>query len=255
MKNLHALWRTGLLLLCGLQTAVAAEVRLLSAGAVEPGLRPTLAAFEKASGHVVTLSFASAPQIRERLEGGAVFDVVIAPPAILDALEKSSKIAADRSQRVEIGRVGIGVAVRPGAALPDISTAEAVKRAMLDADSVVYNRASTGLYFETQVKKMGLEAQLAPKTTRHADGAAVMKHVLQGRGREIGFGATTEILLLREQGLQFVGPLPAELQNFTSYLATSTNPQPAAQAHALLRHLASPEAKAGYAAAGIDQAP
>ena len=99
MKSLHALWRAGLLLLCGLQTAAAAEVSLLSAGAIEPGLRPALAAFEKASGHV-------------------------------------------------------GVAVRPGAALPDISSLDAVKRAMLEADSVVYNLASTGLYFETQVKKI-----------------------------------------------------------------------------------------------------
>ena len=176
---------------------------------------------------------------------------MIAPPAILDALEKAAKIVADRSQRI-----GIGVAVRPGAALPDISSQAAVGRALLEADSVVYNRASTGLYFETRVKKMGLEAQLAPKTKRLPDGAAVMKHLLRGQGREIGFGATTEILLLREQGLQFVGPLPPELQKFTTYTATATTAvaQPEA-AQALLRHLASPASRAGYVAAGIAAPP
>ncbi len=63
---------------------------------------------------------------------------------------------------------------------------------------------------------MGIDAQVAPKTTRYADGASVMHHVLWGQGREIGVGAITEIVLLRAQGLQFVGPLPAPLQNFTA---------------------------------------
>ena len=254
-----AVWRTwvhaGVLLACGAQAALAAEVTVLSAGAIEPGMRPALAAFEKASGHSVSLTFATAPQIRQRIEAGTVVDVLIAPPAVLDELEKSSKINADRAQRVPIGRVGLGVAVRPGAAQPDISNADAVKRAVLEADSLVFNRASTGLYFETLLKKMGIDAQALPKTTRYPDGASVMEHVLHGKGREIGFGAITEIVLLRDKGLQLVGPLPPELQNFTAYAATPMKAQPTGEAQALLRHLASPAMKAAYAAAGIDQSP
>ncbi len=242
------------LLSLGLQAAGAAQVRVLSAGAVEPGLRPVLAAFEAASGHRVTLSFASAPQIRERVVGGAAFDVVIAPPGVLDDLQASARIPGDSAQRVGIGRVGIGVAVRPGEPLPDISSTEAFKRTLREAESVVYNRASTGLYLETLLKRLGLDLQA--KSTRYPDGASVMAHVLRGRGREVGLGATTEILLLRDQGLQFVGPLPAELQSFTSYVAASSAaPDTSGAAPALLRHLASPAARAAFVAAGITPAP
>jgi len=252
MKKLFVALAT--LLAVGMQAAAgAAELHVLSAGAVEPGLRPVLAAFETASGHRVVLSFASAPQIRERISAGAAFDVVIAPSGVLDELEAGARIAADRAQRVNIGRVGIGVAVRPGAPRPDISNADAFKRALQDADSVVYNRASTGLYLESLLKRLGLDIQA--KATRYADGAQVMAHVLYGQGREVGLGATTEILLLREQGLQFVGPLPPELQNFTVYRAAATAaPAERDAAQALLKQLASPQAQASFVAAGIDKA-
>jgi molybdate transport system substrate-binding protein len=253
--NRRALSIGAALLLCGAQAALAAQISVLSAGAIEPGIRPALAAFEKASGHSVTLTFATAPQIRQRIEAGAVVDMLIAPPAVLDELEQAGKIGADRTQRVPIGRVGLGVAVRPGAALPDISNADALKRAVLEADSLVFNRASTGLYFEALLKKMGIDAEALPKSTRYADGASVMEHVLHGKGREIGFGAITEIVLLRGKGLQLVGPLPPELQNFTAYMATSMKAQPTGETQALLQHLASPAMQAAYRAAGIDESP
>jgi molybdate transport system substrate-binding protein len=244
------------LMVCSAQAVFAAQLTVLSAGAIEPGIRPAVAAFEKASGHSVSLSFATAPQIRQRIQAGTVVDVLIAPPAVLDELEKTSKVNADRTQRVPIGRVGLGVAVRPGAAPPDISNADAVKRAVLEADSLVFNRASTGVYFEGLLKKMGVDARALPKTTRYPDGASVMEHVLHGQGREIGFGAITEIVLLSATGLQLVGPLPPELQNFTGYIATqAAGAAEVDAAQALLRHLASPASKAGFVAAGIEALP
>ena len=254
MKTLTA--ALAALLAFGLQTAGAAEVRVLSAGAVEPGLRPVLAEFEKATGHTITLGFAAAPQIRERGKAGAAFDLVIAPPGVLDELESAGRIDPDRAQRVSLGRVGVGVAVRPGATLPDISSREAFTRLMREADSVVFNRASTGLYVETLLRGLGIDVQ--GRATRFPDGASVMAHVLQSQhaGREIGLGATTEILLLRDKGLQFVGPLPPELQNFTTYTATPTRvAAPPEAVQALMRHLASPAARAGYVAAGIAAVP
>src|SRR5439155_22279862 len=129
--------------------AMAAEIRVLSAGAVEPGLRAAAAAFKKQSGHDVNITFNTAPEIRKRIGAGEAFDVVIAPPAALD--EFAGKVTADR---VALGRVGLGVAVRPGAAVPDISSGEALKRSVLAAESIVYNRASSGIYFENLLKKM-----------------------------------------------------------------------------------------------------
>lgn len=251
------------LLLAGLaQAAGAADLSVLSAGAVEPGIRPALAAVEHASGHRVALSFATAPQIHQRIEAGASVDVVIAPPAVLDALERAGKVGADRTQRVAIGRVGLGVAVRSGVPRPDVRDADAVRRELLAADSLVFNRASTGLHFETVLKTLGIEADVLTKTTRYADGASVMAHVVKGSGRELGIGAITEIVLLRDQGLQLAGPMPAALQSFTTYVAAATvapaTGQPAAQisdaAAALLTHLRAPATQAAFVRAGIASA-
>lgn len=230
--------------------AGAAEIKVLSAGAVEPGLHAAAAAFQKTSGHQVSITFNTAPQIRKRLEGGEVHDVVLAPPAVIDEFAKAGKLAAQRS---DIGRVGMGVAVRTGAPTPDISSAEALKKSVLDAESLVFNRASTGLYLENLLKKMGVYDQVEKKTTRYADAAAVMDHVLKGKGREIGFAPITEILLYREKGLRLVGPLPAEVQNYTSYAATVMNGAKAiGAAQEFVRYLGTPEAKKIFAAAGIE---
>lgn len=233
--------------------AGAAEIRLLSGGAVEPGLKPVLAAFESATRHTVQLTFNAAPQIEQRIEAGEAWDVVIAPVARLDRYTQAGKVG---SERVSVGRVGLGVAILLDAPVPAIGDVESVKRAILEADSVVYNRASTGLLIEEMLRKMGLEAQVAPKAQRPRDGAAVMEHLLQGRGREIGFGALTEILLFKERGLRLVGPLPPGLQAYTAYAAGL----PAAgsrsdAARALLAHLAAPESQRAFAAAGVETAP
>lgn len=229
--------------------AMAAQLSVLSAGAVEPALVPALAAFERASGHGVSLAFATAPRIRERILAGEVFDVVIAPPAVLDDLALAGKVSG---ARVSLGRVGIGVAVRADAPVPEIGDAQSFKRALLDADSLVYNRASTGLYFEGLLVRLGIDTQLQAKTTRHADGASVVEHVRTGRGREIGIGAITEIMLFRDKGVRLVGPLPAELQNYTTYVAIAMpRPDaPADHAQALLAHLRA--GSAAFAAAGIE---
>src|SRR2546423_1565036 len=99
------------------------------------------------------------------------------------------------------------------------SGVDALRQALLRADSVVYNQASTGLYLEKLFEKMGIADQLKPKTTRYANGAQVLEHVIKGKGNEIGFGAITEIKLFEAKGLKLVGPLPAEVQNYTSYSA------------------------------------
>src|SRR6266853_6900481 len=230
--------------------AMAAEIRVLSAGAVEPGLRAAAAAFKKQSGHDVNIAFNPAPEIRKRIAGGDSFDVLIAPPAALEEFAAAGKLTMER---VALGRVGLGVAVRPGAAVPDISSSEALKRSVLEADSIVFNRASSGIYFENLLKKMGIYEQLQARTTRYADGASVMEHVLKGKGREIGFGPVTEILQHREKGLKLVGPLPSEVQNYTSYSAAPmTAAANAGPAKAFVRYLGSPESKALFVGAGID---
>jgi molybdate transport system substrate-binding protein len=230
--------------------AGAAEIKVLSAGALEPGMKAAAAEFQKSSGHSVNLAFNTAPQIRKRIADGEVHDVVVAPPAVIDEFAKSGKVGQDRAN---VGRVGMGVAVRPGAPAPDIASPEALKKSVLDAESLVFNRASTGIYLENLLKKMGVYDQVEKKTTRYDDAAAVMEHVLKGKGREIGFAPITEILLHRDRGLRLVGPLPAEVQNYTAYAAGVMAGAPAtAAAQEFVRYLGTPAAKKVFVAAGIE---
>ncbi len=227
--------------------ALAAEVNVLSGGAVEPGLVAAADAFRKETGNEVKIKFATAPAIRQRVSSGETFDVVVAPPAVLDEIVKSGKL--DGKARVPVGRVGIGVAVRDGAPKPDISTTDAFKRAVIDADSLVYNRASSGLIVEGLLQRLGLAEQTQAKTTRYA-GSDMIEPLIKGNGKELGFSPVTEILLYRGKGLQLVGPLPADIQNYTSYAA-----EPALNSEAALafvHFLGTPAAKAIFVAAGIE---
>ncbi len=240
---------TGLvLILSGM--AHAAEITVLSGGAVEPGLHAAAQAFEKQTGHTVKITFNTTPQIRKRVGAGETFDVVIVPPAAAKDFTAAGKVEAGG---VDIGKVGMGVVVRPGAPVPDISSADAIKRTVLEAESIVFNRASSGLYFEDLLKKMGVYEQIEAKAARYATGAEVMEHVLKGKGKEVGFGPITEILQYKEKGLRLVGPLPAEIQNLTAYVAvpmsTSANKE---VAQALVKFLGGPVGKPLFVAAGIE---
>ena len=235
----------------GLSAAVnAAEITVMSGGAVEPGLKAAVAAFEKDSGHKVKITFNTTPQMRKRVAAGDTFDVIVAPPAAVKEFAAAGKVEAGG---VDIGRVGSGVAVRPGAPVPAIASGDDIKKAVLEAESVVFNRASTGIYFENLLKKMGVWEQVEPKTTRYATGAEVMKHALKGKGKEVAFGPITEILLEKEHGLILVGPLPADVQNYTSYIAVpmSAGTQKDA-AQALVKFLGGPVGKPLFVAAGIE---
>lgn len=227
--------------------AAAQEVSILSAGAVEPGLRAALSLYDRKT----TVTFNTAPQIRERVEKkGEKYDVLVVPPAVMDAFAEAGRVEPDR---VVLGRVGQGLAVRPGAPVPDVSTVDAMKRALLDAESVVFNRATGGQYIESMLRKIGVYDQIEKKTTRYASAGEVMDHLLKGKGREIGFAPMTEIRLYEPKGLRFIGPLPVALQQYNSYVASpmrgSAN---TAAAAALVRFLATPQARKALADGGVE---
>jgi len=228
----------------------AAEITVLSGGAVEPGLNAAAAAYEKATGHTVKITYNTTPAMRKRVGAGDTFDVVIAPPAAVKDFAAAGKVGEGG---VDLGRVGSGVAVRPGAPVPDIASADAIKRAVLEAESIVFNRASTGIYIENLFKKMGVYDQIESKTVRYPDAGAVMKHLLEGKGREVGFGPITEILLYKDKGLRYIGPLPAEIQNYTSYTAVPMSAGTRKEvAQAFVKFLGGPTGKPLFVAAGIE---
>ena len=230
--------------------ASAADLTVLSGGAIEPGLKSAVAAFEKQSGHTVKITFNTTPQIQKRVAANEKFDVVIAPPATIKTFTQEGKVEAEG---VNVGRVGLGAVVRPGAPAPDLGSVDGLKRSVLEADSIVFNRASTGIYLEELLKKLGVYDKIEAKTTRYADGASVMEHVLKGKGKEIGFGAITEILLYKDKGLHYVGPIPAEVQNYTSYTAVPmSGGSNVENARSLVKFLGSADAKKRFVAAGIE---
>jgi molybdate transport system substrate-binding protein len=231
--------------------SLAAEVKVLSAGAVEPGLHAFAEQVKRDLGHELKIQFNTAPQIAKRLAAGEVYDILISPPAAIEQAIKDGKVIAET--RAPVGRVGAGIIVRSSATAPDVATVDALKQALLGADSVVYNTASTGLYLDKLFGKFGIFDQLKPKTTRYPNGASVMEHVINGKGNEIGFGPITEIKPHEGKGLRFAGPLPAEVQNYTSYDAAMMTGAPAADAaKAVLRQLATPAGKAAFVSAGVE---
>ncbi len=233
-----------------MSNTMAAEIRVLSAGAVEPGLSGLIDRFQRETGHAVKVVFATAPAIRKRLGDGEKVDLIIAPPAVLDDLVKAGKAAA--ANRVTVGRVGVGVTVRAGAPLPRIATVDEFKQSLRNAESLVYNQASTGIYLEGLFDRLGI-GELKAKTTRYPDGAAVLNHVIKGKGTEIGFGAITEIIEYSKKGLKLVGPLPAEIQNTTTYAATIVaDSGPIDAPREFVRYITTPAARAAFAAAGVE---
>lgn len=231
--------------------AQAAEIRVLSAGAVEPGVHAFAELVKRETGYYLVTQFNTAPQIAKRIAGNEVYDILISPPAVIDQAVKEGKVVADT--RVAVGRVGAGIIMRTGATAPNVATVEALKQALLVADSVVYNSASTGIYLDKLFAGWGILDQIKPKTTRYPDGASVMEHVIKSKGNEIGFGAITEIRMYTSKGLTMIAPLPPDAQNYTSYEAVLMQGATAAEpARAALRLLATPAARAAFAAAGVE---
>jgi molybdate transport system substrate-binding protein len=231
-----------------LTIAPSSSIQLLSAGAVSPGLVKVIEAFRRECGADVEVIFATAPEIRRKIDGAESFAVVIAPIDLLGDLIKDGKV---RAEPINIGRIGVGVMVRQGAPLPDIAGVDEFIQSLRSADSVVYNQASTGVYLEGLFQRLGVAALVEAKRTRYPDFAAVRDHVSRGHGSEIGFGATTVIVENSSKGIRFVGPLPAELQNYTTYAAAAVRQNGDDEARRLLAYLGSPAAKVIFAAAGI----
>ena len=226
------------------------KIVLLSAGAVKPGLTKVLDAFRHAEDCEVMLSFATAPEIRKRLTNGEQADVVIAPTDLLDELATIGRALEDR---ITLGRIGVGVMTRTETPPPKIATVEEFRQSLRAAASIVYNLASTGIYIDRLINQLGIAKELEAKTTRYPDFAAVLAHISKGHGQEIGLGATTVIIENASDEVRFVGPLPAAIQNYTTYgAAMIPNSEANDGARALVNFLASSPAKTIFSAAGIE---
>jgi molybdate transport system substrate-binding protein len=219
------------------------EIDVLSAGAVEPGLRAAVARFETASGHKVNITFQSAPRLKARLDAQQFADVVVGPPSAMAEQLSADKLVPS-TQKV-IGRVGIGMAVRKSTLPPDISTVASFEKALRNAQVIVYNNASTGLHLHKEFERLGWLSWITPKSVRPGSGSEVADRLLNGEGIELGFAAITEMNLYNDRGLRYAGPAPGNFQNLTDYavvLNAKAKDLPASRA--LVQWLSSEQVKA-----------
>ena len=196
------------------------NIRILSAGAPKGGVARTAELFEKTTGHSFDITFTTAPKIREAVDSGtAEADVVVAAAPAVEAFEAEGRTIA--GVVTVIGSIKAGVVVRAGAHEPDISSAESLKLALLEADSLVRNEASSGLYIARMIEAMGINDAVADKTVCLPTGGDVLDHLAASTiDKEIGFGQVTEIRRLEPEGrIKLVGALPKEVENITTYAA------------------------------------
>lgn len=229
-------------------------IRVLSAGAPKGGVARTAEAFEAATGHSFRISFATAPTIRTAVEGGqAEADVVVATEDAVDAFGTEGRTI--EGAMTVIGSIKAGVVIRVGADEPDISSAESLKQALLAAQSIVRNEASSGLYIARMIEKLGIADQVADKTVTLPTGGDVLDHLAKSEiQNEIGFGQLTEIRRLEPEGkIRLVGPLPKEVENITTYaaapLAGARDPQAAKD---YVAYLATDAARKILVASGVE---
>src|SRR5262249_15437006 len=141
--------------------SMAAEIKVLSGNGARGAIVELAARFERASGHKVNVEFHVNPEVKQKIEAGAAFDVAILNPPVLDDLIKQGKVVA--ATRAVIGRAGIGIGIREGAPKPDISSVAAFKRTLLDAKSVAYPAdGASGKYFVGLVDRLGIAAEMKP---------------------------------------------------------------------------------------------
>lgn len=233
--------------------AAAAEIRVMASGGFTAAYRALVPAFEKETGHTVVSAYGAsmgdAPDaIPQRLARGEPADVLILAASGLESLVRQGR--AVENSRVDLAESRIGFAVRQGAPKPDMGSAEAVRRALLEARSIAYSASASGVYFSTEmVRRLGVADEVLPKSRRILS-ERVGSVVARGDA-ELGLQQISELLPIA--GIEMLGPLPPELQQVTVFSAgiAAGSRQPDA-ARELIRFLASPAAAPAVAATGLD---
>lgn len=219
-------------------TAHAAEVKVIAANAVKEAYLEIVSAFEKSSGHKVTTIWTGTVNATKRVSDGEVVDIVIIDGSNIDKLILEGKLAA--GSRADVAKSEVGVAVRAGLPKPDISSREAVRQAVVAAKSVAYSSGPSGFYLADLFEKMGIADQIKDKVKQPASGVQVAELVARGDA-DLGFQQISE--LLHARGVDYLGPLPADIQNITIYSAGLHTAAPALDAaKGLVKFLTAPDA-------------
>ena len=234
-------------------SANAAEIKVLSAVAMKAAIDDLARAFGTSTGHTVTVAYATAGIVRDRIRDGEAVDVAILPRSAFDPLVAQGRISPGSA--TVVAQSLVAVAVPAGTPKPDISTVDALKRTLLAAKSVVYpdpaKGGATGIHAARVIERLGISAEMKPKTTlvpgsEYAD-------VLAKREAELAI--VQPMVVMGVPGVELVGPLPAELQNTTDFVfwaGVGTSAKEAATAGTFIKYLLAPEAARTIKAKGME---
>lgn len=224
--------------------ASAAEMTLFCTQALRTSLLELAPRFEKATGHKVNLVVAPSGQLVKKVEAGEIADLLIANASNIDALIKDGKVTGDR---VDIARAQVGLSIKAGNPRPDISTPEAVRKALLDAKAISYSAGGlSGNNFEFAINKLGILDEVKKKA-KNASPAA--KLVVSGEA-DIAVQQISELIAV--EGSELLGPLPAELDQVTQFsMGVLSDGKQKDVARAMLDYLRTPEAQAVIKAKGL----
>jgi molybdate transport system substrate-binding protein len=233
-------------------TARAAEIRLLSAVALHPAFDVLIPDFEKSSGHKVTAAYGNAGAIMDRFQKGEAADLMINAAPMIEQLRAQGKVVA--GDRIIVAKVGVSAFVRKGAAKPDMSSADAFKRSILAAKSIIYPNpaggGASGVYMASLLERLGIAGEMKSKTKLSPSAKVLFESVASG-AVEIGFNQVSEVLA--QPIVEFAGPLPSAIQNYTEFapgLVIGTSVADAART--LVTFLTSPAAKPVLKAKGFE---
>jgi molybdate transport system substrate-binding protein len=240
MGALIAAWAklgaVGAIMVAGI--ANAAEIKVIgSPGTREPYML-LVPGFEKATGHKVTTTWGGVSAVAKRVADGEVADVVMLPAAQIDDLIKLGKLVTET--RVNVATSGVGVAIRDGAPKIDASSSDGIRKALLAAKTIAYSAGPSGIHMERLIAKWGLTDQLKGKIVPPIPNVPIGEMVARGDA-EIGFQQVSELLPVK--GIEYLGPLPADIQEVTVFSAAVHKAAgPTDAARALLKYLTAPEA-------------
>jgi molybdate transport system substrate-binding protein len=235
-----------LLALTAWSGAEAAEIKVLSTVGMQPATPELIAQFERTTGHRIAVTYGLAAVLKKNFLEGAPADVLILTSPIVEDLAKQGKVVP--GSKVDVARSGVGVGVKAGGPRPDISTADALKSAVLAAKSVGYSKeGASGVAFARVLERLGIAEHVRAKYKDTGTKAGEM--LVAG---EIELGAAQIPELMAVPGVDVVGPLPAELQTVTIFsVGLATEAKEADAAKAFIQFLSGPAAAPVYKAKGL----
>lgn len=249
MAKLNFLFRACLaaVLIAVVSSAQAKDLKVVAPNAVKEAVAEIATRFERDTGRRVSLAWGSSEAIAKRVAEDEVFDVVITSAFGVDRMTADGKLV--NGSRTDFSRSAVAVAVRTGLPRPDVSSVSALKATLLEAQSIAISSGASGRYLEQLFQKLGVAEQIKHKVKQPPSGAQIAEMLVRGEA-DLGFQQVTE--RIHAKGIDCLGPLPVEVQNYTVWSAgVHSAASQAEAARTFIRALAAPEFGASIRKSGM----